>query len=357
MNEIKLFDNKELELSVRAIMNEDGSISASVDDVLKLFNITINQVNRILSKYNDNKYKINYNDEWIHESVFYLLLMNMNDKQSLDIQKHLVEILAQIKKTGGYVPISNKDSNDDILQNAFKIAEKTLKTNSFKNNYNINDLFNNISNVRFDENGSILYDTKEVAIGLGFIKIDRKNGKEYIRADYPRINKFINEFGCSYKIKKGDFIPLDIVWKLYDKSKSPNKHKFAQFLCESLNIEKPIIQCEKRRELKFIDELEIVLKELNINDGVKQYAIQSDDKTYYRIDYYIPSLKLAIEYDENEHKSYTYEQQEGRQIYIENKLHCEFIRINDNNSNLKNIGIIINSILRQFKNNQQEESA
>lgn len=208
-----------------------------------------------------------------------------------------------------------------------------------------------------NEDGSISASVDDVIVGFGFIKIDKKKDKEYTRLDFPRVNRYINEFGYSYKIKKGDFIPLDIVWKLYDKSKNPNKHKFAQFLCESLNIKKPIIQCEKRKELKFVDELEIVLKELNINDGVKQYTIQSDNKTYYRIDYYIPSLKLAIEYDENEHKSYTYEQQEGRQIYIENKLYCEFIRINDNNSNLKNIGIVINSILKQIKNNQQEESA
>lgn len=356
MNEIKLFSNEELGLSVRAIMNEDGSISASAEDVLKLFNITINQANRILSKYNDDKHKINCNDKWIHESVFYLLLMNMNDKQSLNIQKHLIEILIQIKKTGGYIPISNKDSNDDILQNAFKIAEKTLKTNSFKNNYNTSNLFNNISNVRFDENGNILYDVKEVAIGLEFIKIDRKKGKEYIRVDYPRINKFINEFDCSYKIKKGDFIPLDIVWKLYDKSKSPNKHKFAQFLCESLNIEKPIIQCEKRKELKFIDELKIILKELNINDGIQQYPVQFNDNIYYRIDFYIPSLNLAIEYDENYHKYYTYEQHEGRQEYIEEKLGCKFIRISDDKSNLENIGIVINNIIKQIKNETKESA-
>ena len=64
----------------------------------------------------------------------------------------------------------------------------------------------------------------------------------------------------------------------------------------------------------------------------------------YRIDYYIPNLNIAIEYDENDHKNYTYEQQEGRQKKIEKELGCRFIRISDKNTDEFNIDFIISNL-------------
>lgn len=88
---------------------------------------------------------------------------------------------------------------------------------------------------------------------------------------------------------------------------------------------------KERKEIKFISQLEEFLKEYNIK-GINQYSILG-----YRIDYYIPKLKLAIEYDENNHSGYSYETQEGRQKQIEKELGCKFIRLSDNCSDLKNI--------------------
>ena len=50
------------------------------------------------------------------------------------------------------------------------------------------------------------------------------------------------------------------------------------------------------------------------------------------IDYYIPSLNITIEYDENGHASYKYEEHEGRQKEIEKELCCKFIRVTDKES-------------------------
>lgn len=66
----------------------------------------------------------------------------------------------------------------------------------------------------------------------------------------------------------------------------------------------------------------------------------------YYIDCYIPALNLAIEYDEGDHKYYTYENQELRQKNIENELKCTFIRLSDSNSNLYNIGLVMSQILK-----------
>ena len=87
----------------------------------------------------------------------------------------------------------------------------------------------------------------------------------------------------------------------------------------------------ERKECLFIEQLGEFLSEYNLK-GVKQYPVLN-----YRIDYYIPELKLAIEYDENNHDSYSYEAQDGRQKQIEKELGCKFVRLSDNCSDLKNI--------------------
>lgn len=99
------------------------------------------------------------------------------------------------------------------------------------------------------------------------------------------------------------------------------------------------ITIASRKEIDFIDMLEQTLQPFNIK-GVAQYRINN-----YRIDYYIPSFKVAIEYDENGHTSYTYEQQELRQEVIENELGCKFIRVFDDNSHSYNIGFVLKELL------------
>ena len=66
---------------------------------------------------------------------------------------------------------------------------------------------------------------------------------------------------------------------------------------------------------------------------------------YYKVDYYINTLKLAIEYDEEGHKYYSYEQEGGRQKYIENKLGCKFLRLSNKNSDEYNMGLVIKEVI------------
>lgn len=114
-----------------------------------------------------------------------------------------------------------------------------------------------------------------------------------------------------------------------------------QSFIEWLSLEGLICKCKllhSRKEIEFLDQLEQALQPFNIK-GIRQFSILS-----YRIDYYIPSLNIAIEYDENEHSNYSYEQHEGRQKNIENQLKCRFIRISDDNTNSYNIGFVIKNI-------------
>ena len=95
-----------------------------------------------------------------------------------------------------------------------------------------------------------------------------------------------------------------------------------------------------RKEVEFLDNLEDALESFNIK-GLRQYQVM--DKKY-RIDYYIPSLNIAIEYDEDGHKNYSYKKHEGRQKEIEDLLKCRFIRVSDDNTNSYNIGFVIKNI-------------
>lgn len=112
------------------------------------------------------------------------------------------------------------------------------------------------------------------------------------------------------------------------------KEKFLMKIQDKIG-NKELIVITERKELSFVNDLEEFLSAFNVK-GIAQYKI--DDK--YRIDYYIPDLKIAIEYDENGHKNYDREKERMREEYIKNKLGCKFIRVPDDNSDIKNIGII-----------------
>lgn len=99
-----------------------------------------------------------------------------------------------------------------------------------------------------------------------------------------------------------------------------------------------------RKEIKFLDKLEESLTPFYI-EGIRQYMVKnSTDDGCYRIDYYIPQLNIAIEYDENDHIYYTYEEQEFRQNLIEKELDCKFIRVSDKFTDEYNIGSVIKQI-------------
>lgn len=161
-----------------------------------------------------------------------------------------------------------------------------------------------------------------------------KNNKGNIRKAIKSMNEFEINFNENIikpfeiiKILNSEFyyINKNIMYNNYEESD------------DSLYIDFKYIKPE-RKEITFLNDLEKVLKALRIN-GIRQYRVFD-----YRIDYYIPSLNIAIEYDENNHKNYTYEQHEGRQKKIEKELGCKFIRISDEFTNEENVLMVMDSI-------------
>lgn len=80
-----------------------------------------------------------------------------------------------------------------------------------------------------------------------------------------------------------------------------------------------------RFEYKYLNEIQDFLNVMKIK-YIPQYKVND-----YRIDLYIPKYNIAIEIDEEEHK-YKRDNDLIRQKYIENQIHCKFIRVNEGES-------------------------
>lgn len=128
--EIQVFKNKDLNLDVRTIQNEDGSISINAEDTARGFGWVDNsqratcgsQLSKVrwarMNKYicelgfgNEFPHKCG-KDDYIPESLFYLLAMKANNKVAQEFQKWLaVEVIPSIRKTGGYTNTKSKVDN------------------------------------------------------------------------------------------------------------------------------------------------------------------------------------------------------------------------------------------------------
>lgn len=165
----------------------------------------------------------------------------------------------------------------------------------------------------------------------------KKKGNEEIFDIYKNLDKTVS--GKTNQILLISDIAISHLLYKTDK----NKNKLYIFLRKFVESDSLMFPCSNRKEVEFIEKLEQTLLPLDIK-GVKQYTVKNNKDSYYRIDYYIPSLNIAIEYDENGHKGYSYEAHEGRQKYIEQELGCKFVRVTDENSDEYNIGLVVKEI-------------
>lgn len=188
-------------------------------------------------------------------------------------------------------------------------------------------------------------------------KIAKNNLKE--NRDYLICYKIKDSFDFDFKgknisknkmsalgITKEYLLDISIAILICDKTKRAEAILKYIYDHSNMNNMKEIVFIKpERRELEFIGKLKEALRGININEYISQYRCCNK----YRIDLYLPELNIAIEYDEDDHKNYTYEQHEGRQKEIEQELGCKFIRVSDENSDEYNIGYII-KVMFDIKN-------
>ena len=207
-----------------------------------------------------------------------------------------------------------------------------------------NEEFGNLRAVNID--GEVWLAGKDVVEALGYNKKYSDVIKQHCdEEDYVLLDKnspvnWMSVFDYKKLGQRGGY--LVNCWGLYklishsEKMSVMKKEKIIKWFKEIGLINGVVLS--SRKEINFLYRLENALIPFGIT-GIKQYNVLN-----YRIDYYIPSLNVAIEYDENGHNDYTYEAHELRQELIEKELGCRFIRVTDNKDDYVNIGLVIKEL-------------
>lgn len=135
MNELQLFNNEELKLKVRAIQNDDGSISINAEDTARGFGWTTvaksgNEVVR-WARMNEYCKEIGFSqqvgkDDYIPESLFYRLGMKANNAVADKFQNWLaMEVIPSIRKTGHYgKPMTIPEQIQLLAKGNVELSEK-----------------------------------------------------------------------------------------------------------------------------------------------------------------------------------------------------------------------------------------
>ncbi|WP_252224369.1 MULTISPECIES: hypothetical protein [unclassified Clostridium] len=135
MKNLQSFRNENLNLQVRIIQNDDGSISVNAEDTAIGFGFTQVKNNKVYVRWETIIGYLNAlgfsqqvgKDDFIPESLFYMLGMKANNKVAQNFQKWLaIDVIPQIRKTGSY------QSNNQKTINEFKGQLATLVNDMFE---------------------------------------------------------------------------------------------------------------------------------------------------------------------------------------------------------------------------------
>ena len=195
-----------------------------------------------------------------------------------------------------------------------------------------NEMFGDLRVVNIDGEGWFI--GKDVAEALGY-----KNTRDALSKHVDEEDRMFVSVYDGKQNRNMIIVNESGLYQLIAKSKTITKKQKE----DSINFFKKFgmlndVTLHSRKEIEFIDKLERALLAFNVT-GKKQHNILD-----YKIDYYIPSLNVAIEYDENGHKDYTYEAHELRQELIQKELGCRFIRVTDKKNDEFNVGLVIKEL-------------
>lgn len=203
MNKIQKFNNEEFGTIRTIIMNnEPWFITKDVCEILEIRNPS-QALSRLES---DEKNTLilnegigNPNKSIISESGFYTLVLSSRKPIARPFKLWVTrEVLPQIRKTGGYIPIQEDEPNELILAHAVKIADATIK---HKDEIIANQKKRIAALEVTEKDWKLLMDTKgtfcvnDIAhlVGIG----------EYKLFDYMR------KIGLLFKNQNGDNIPYE----------------------------------------------------------------------------------------------------------------------------------------------------
>lgn len=129
MNNLMIFENKELGIDVRTFKNDDGSISINVEDSAVGLGWSRTEVKNgkvyhsiMWKRLNDNISELGFaqkcaKDDYIPESLFYLLAMKANNEIARKFQTWLaVEVIPSIRKSGQFQVEKKPTSAIDLFE-------------------------------------------------------------------------------------------------------------------------------------------------------------------------------------------------------------------------------------------------
>ena len=136
INEVKVFENKELRLQARTIFNPDGSISINAEDTAIGFGWTQEKNGKIYVKWERmNGYckELGFSpevgkDDYIPESLYYLLGMKASNEKAQKYQKWLaIEVLPELRKNGSYkIPDKEAEKQRKTKQEKLQSVNKAV---------------------------------------------------------------------------------------------------------------------------------------------------------------------------------------------------------------------------------------
>lgn len=198
MNNFKIFNNKEIGVSARTILNEDGSISVNAEDTAIGFGWTQTQTKNG-KKYTSIRWETltGYckefgfpnklgKDDYIPESLFYRLGMKANNERAEKFQNWLaMEVIPQLRKTGTYSLNKNSDIKRGLV--TVKFIADDLKVNT-------------ASRLLMYENYC-----KDVGIPTGFLSKYEHNDSREMKAP----SHLLKENNCSLKAPKFNLLLIE----------------------------------------------------------------------------------------------------------------------------------------------------
>ncbi len=187
MNGLKIFENKELMIKARAIVNDDGSISVSAEDTAIGFGWTQEKNGKMYVRWETfNGYceEIGFSqnvgkDDYIPESLFYRLGMKASNARADKFQNWLaMEVIPQLRMTGTYS--MNRKSGIEQGLMAVKFIADDMRVNGASRIF----MYENLC--------------KDFNIPTGFLPKYEHNGSRQMKA----LSVLLKENGCAMSAVK-----------------------------------------------------------------------------------------------------------------------------------------------------------
>ena len=131
-NEIKIFESPEFG-RIRTVTDERGEPWFCLADVCKVLGLQRSAVMRRLEKGVISSHPLSTKGgrqliAFVNEDGLYDVILDSRKPSARDFRKWVTsEVLPQIRKTGGYIPLSGDDDEKTILAKAVTILQRTLK--------------------------------------------------------------------------------------------------------------------------------------------------------------------------------------------------------------------------------------